>query len=297
MRRGIPVLGIEPAGNVAAAALSKGIPTLVRFFGQHAAEEIVAEHGKPDLLVANNVLAHVPGLNDFVTGMKQLLAPHGVVTIEFPHLHRLIEGNQFDTIYHEHFSYFSFLSVDRVLHAHGLRIFDVEELKSHGGSLRIYACHLEDASRQAHPRVLQLRQTELALGYDNLERYLSFAPQVHETKRRLLEFLIDAKEQSRSIVAYGAPGKGNTLLNYCGIREDFLDYAVDRNEYKQGRFTPGTHIPIYPTERIAETRPDYILILPWNLRREIAQQLHYVREWGAKLLVPIPKLEVFEAAA
>jgi hypothetical protein len=296
VRRGIPALGIEPAGNVAEAAIAKGIPTLVRFFGEQAAEQIVREYGQPDLLVANNVLAHVPALNDFVAGMKKLLAQRGVITMEFPHLHRLIEGNQFDTIYHEHFSYFSFLSVNHVIEAHGLRIFDVEELKSHGGSLRIYACHREDARAQ-QPRVLQLREAERALGYDRLERYFSFAAQVHETKRGVLEFLIDAKRQGRSIVAYGAPGKGNTLLNYCGIRQDFLDYAVDRNEYKHGRFTPGTHIPIHPPARIAETRPDYILILPWNLRREIAQQLHYVRAWGAKLVVPIPRLEVFEAGA
>jgi hypothetical protein len=296
-RRNVPVLGIEPAANVAEVAKGKGIPTLVKFFGEQTATEIAKEHGKPDLLVGNNVLAHVPGLNDFVAGMKKLLNRAGVITMEFPHLLRLIDGNQFDTIYHEHFSYFSFLTVSKVFEAHRLRIFDVEELKSHGGSLRIYACHAEDETHRLEPHVARLRDTELALGYDKVETYSSFALRVHETKRKLLEFLIQAKRAGKSIVAYGAPGKGNTLLNYCGIREDFIDYAVDRNEYKHGRFTPGTHIPIYAPDRITQTRPDYIVILPWNLRREIAKQLSYVGEWGAKLVVPIPELEVFEPGA
>lgn len=297
LHRQIPVLGIEPAANVAEVARSKGIPTIVRFFGEQAAEEIAKEHGKPDLLVGNNVLAHVPALNDFVAGMKTLLKERGVITMEFPHLHRLIEGNQFDTIYHEHFSYFSFLTVSKVFDAHGLRVFDVEELKSHGGSLRIYACHVDDQSKETQARVGQMRETERAHGYDKLRTHLSFASKVHETKRKLLDFLIKARRDGRSVVAYGAPGKGNTLLNYCGIRQDFIEYAVDRNDYKQGRFTPGTHIPIYPPDRIAQTRPDYILILPWNLRREIAKQLGYVSEWGAKLVVPIPEVEVFEPGA
>jgi len=297
VRRKIPVLGIEPASNVAEVAKAKGIPTLVKFFGERTAEEIAREHGKPDLLVGNNVLAHVPALNDFVAGMKKLLNRGGVITMEFPHLLRLIEGNQFDTIYHEHFSYFSFLTVSKVFEAHGLKIFDVEELKSHGGSLRIYACHADDETYRPEPRVANLRDVELAHGYDKLETYSSFAPRVHETKRKLLDFLIRAKRDGKSIVAYGAPGKGNTLLNYCGIRGDFIDYAVDRNEYKHGRFTPGTHIPIYAPDRIAQTRPDYIVILPWNLRREIAKQLAYVSEWGAKLVVPIPQVEVFEPGA
>jgi SAM-dependent methyltransferase len=297
VRRGIPVLGIEPAANVAKVAESKGIPTLVRFFGQQTAEEIVAGHGKADLLVGNNVLAHVPALNDFVAGMKRLLKEGGVITMEFPHLLRLIEGNQFDTIYHEHFSYFSFFTACKVFAAHGLRIFDVDELKSHGGSRRVYACHADDGARVTHARVSSLHESESAHGYHRLETYSCFAPKVHETKRKLLEFLIRAKRDGKSIAAYGAPGKGNTLLNYCGIRQDFLDYAVDRNEYKHGRFTPGTRIPIYSPDRIAQTRPDYILILPWNLRREIAQQLGYVGQWGAKLVVPIPAVEVFEPEA
>ena len=294
VRRHIPALGIEPAANVAEVARGKGIPTLVRFFGERAAEEVASEHGRADLLVGNNVLAHVPALNDFVAGMKKLLRVGGVITIEFPHLLRLMEGNQFDTIYHEHFSYLSFLTVCKVFEAHGLRIFDVEELKSHGGSLRIYACHADDRTKEVHPSVAGLRDTEIAQGFHKLETYLSFGPKVHETKRTLLAFLIEAKREGMSIVAYGAPGKGNTLLNYCGIRQDFIEYAVDRNEYKHGRFTPGTHIPIYPPDRIAQTKPDYILILPWNLRREIAKQLRYVREWGAKLVVPIPEVQVFD---
>lgn len=294
VRRQIPVLGIEPAANVAETARAKGIPTLVRFFGEQAAGEIAAEHGRPDLLVGNNVLAHVPALNDFVAGMKRLLKEGGVITMEFPHLLRLMEGNQFDTIYHEHFSYLSFLTVSKIFEAHGLRIFDVDELKSHGGSLRIYACHTDDWAKAVHPRVATLRDTEIAQGFHKLKTYLSFAPKVHETKRKLLDFLISAKRDGNSIVAYGAPGKGNTLLNYCGIRQDFIEYAVDRNEYKHGRFTPGTHIPIYPPDRIAQTKPDYIVILPWNLRREIAKQLGYVSAWGAKLVVPIPEVQVFD---
>jgi SAM-dependent methyltransferase len=297
LRKGIPCLGIEPASNVAAVARKKGIPTIEKFFGQRSAEEIAAEHGKPDLLIGNNVLAHVPDLNDFVAGIRKLLKPGGVLTMEFPHLHRLIEGNQFDTIYHEHFSYFSFLTVTKVFEAHGLKVFDVEEIRSHGGSLRVYVRHMEDDAKSVQPRVGALLDFERERGYDKLSTYASFAPRVHETKRKLLEFLIDVRRQGKSVVAYGAPGKGNTLLNYCGIRQDLLDYAVDRNEYKHGRFTPGTHIPIYSPNRLAETKPDYILILPWNLRKEIAQQLRYVREWGAKLVVPIPGLEVFEPQA
>jgi hypothetical protein len=297
VRRQIPVLGIEPAANVAEVATRKGIPTVVKFFGELTAEQIAKEHGKPDLLVGNNVLAHVPALNDFVMGMKTLLGQGGVITMEFPHLLRLIDGNQFDTIYHEHFSYFSFLTVSKVFEAHGLRIFDVEELKSHGGSLRIYACHADDETKEPQPRVARLRDIELERGYDRLDTYSSFAMKVHETKRKLLEFLVRVKREGKSVAAYGAPGKGNTLLNYCGIRQDFIEYAVDRNEYKHGRFTPGTHIPIYSPDRLAQTQPDYILILPWNLRWEIAKQLAYVKQWGAKLVVPIPELEVFDPDA
>jgi C-methyltransferase C-terminal domain/Putative zinc binding domain/Methyltransferase domain len=291
VEHGIPVLGVEPAANVAKAAVEKGIPTVVKFFGRRTSEELAAEHGRADLIVGNNVLAHVPDINDFVGGLKILLDPRGAVTMEFPHLWRLIEENQFDTIYHEHFSYLSFSTVQAIFEAHGLRLFDVEQLSTHGGSLRIYACHAED-HRPAEPRVAELLAAEAAAGFRSLERYLSFAPQVEETKRALLAFLIDARRTGQSVAAYGAPGKGNTLLNYCGIRSDFVDYAVDRNPYKHGRFTPGTHIPIHAPEKIRETRPDLILILPWNLKDEIVEQLAFVREWGGRFVVPIPRVTV-----
>lgn len=294
VRRNITCLGIEPAENVAQVAVEKGVPTIARFFGTELAEEISSTQGKADLLIGNNVLAHVPDLNDFVQGMKILLNSNGLLTMEFPHLHRLIKGNQFDTIYHEHFSYLSFLTVSKVFEAHRLTLFDVEELPSHGGSIRIYARHAEDGSKEVTQNVLRLRAEELALGYDRIETYGLFEEKVHETKRRLLEFLIDAKRKGKSIVNYGAPGKGNTLLNYCGIRRDFVDYAVDRNEYKHGRYTPGTHLPIFPPEKLQETRPDFIVIVPWNLRKEISQQLAYTAEWNAKLVVPIPEVEVFD---
>ena len=294
LSRDVPCLGIEPAENVAQVAIQKGIPTISRFFGVRLAQEVAETHGKADLLLGNNVLAHVPDLNDFVQGMKVLLDPRGMITMEFPHLHRLVQGNQFDTIYHEHFSYFSFLTVSEVFEAHGMTLFDVEELPSHGGSIRIYAKHTEDDSRGVTEDVHRLRAQEMALGYDRLESYGSFQEKVHETKRGFLEFLIDAKRDGRTIVNYGAPGKGNTLLNYCGIRQDFIDYAVDRSEYKHGRYTPGTHIPIFPPDKLQETKPDLIVIMPWNLRKEISRQLAYTAEWGAKLVVPIPTVEVFD---
>jgi SAM-dependent methyltransferase len=292
MSRGIPVLGIEPAANVAEAAIRKGIPSIVKFFGVNTAEELVAEGKRADLLLGNNVLAHVPDLNDFVAGLKVLLAPAGVVTMEFPHLMRLMEGNQFDTIYHEHFSYLSLLTVDRVFAAHGLRLFDVEELPSHGGSLRIFACHRDCDAHGVLPSVKELIEREVSAGLDNLEHYRAFDEQVKETKRKLLEFLIRLKREGKTIAGYGAPGKGNTLLNYCGIRTDFIDYVVDRNPYKHGKFLPGTGIPIFPPEHLAETKPDYVLILPWNLKQEIAQQLSYIDEWNARLFVPIPEVQV-----
>jgi 2-polyprenyl-3-methyl-5-hydroxy-6-metoxy-1,4-benzoquinol methylase len=292
MERGIPVLGIEPAANVAQAAIKKGIPTVVKFFGTRTALELAAEKGKADLVLGNNVLAHVPDLNDFVAGMKILLKPSGVITMEFPHLMRLMHENQFDTIYHEHFSYFSFATVERVFAAHGLTIFDVEELSTHGGSLRIYARHNENAQGPATQRVIDLRAREEAAGFMRLKTYLCFAKQVEETKRNLLNFLINAKQEGKSIAGYGAPGKGNTLLNYCGIRTDFIDYTVDRNPYKHGKYTPGTHIPIYDTDRLSETKPDYIFILPWNLKTEIMKQLTYVRGWGARFVVPIPAVTI-----
>jgi hypothetical protein len=291
VEKGIPVLGVEPAANVAKAAVERGVPTVVRFFGQQTAADLAADPGRADLIVGNNVLAHVPDINDFVGGLKILLADGGTVTMEFPHLWRLMEENQYDTIYHEHFSYLSFTTVQEVFAAHGLRLFDVEQIPTHGGSLRIFACHAGD-SRTTVERAEALAEEERAAGFRGLPRYQSFAPRVEETKRALLEFLIAARREGKRIAAYGAPGKGNTLLNYCGIRTDFVDYAVDRNPYKHGRFTPGTHIPIFPPERLAETRPDYVLILPWNLRDEILAQLAYVRDWGGRFVVPIPKVEV-----
>jgi len=292
VQKGIPVLGIEPAANVAKVAVEKGIPTTVKFFGVATAKEIVAEHGYADLLLGNNVLAHVPNINDFVGGMKILLRPGGVITMEFPHLFRLMAENQFDTIYHEHFSYLSFYCVEKVFAAHGLTLFDVEELPTHGGSLRIYARHAEDAAKPMSERAKQLRERELRDGVTRIETYSSFAERVKETKRAILDFLINAKRAGKTVVGYGAPGKGNTLLNYCGIRQDFIDYTVDRSPHKQGRFTPGTRLPIYDPERIRETRPDYVFILPWNLKDEITRQMAYIREWGGKFVVPIPEVKV-----
>jgi SAM-dependent methyltransferase len=292
VRAGIPVLGVEPAANVAQVAVQKGIPTLVRFFGRDTAREIAEEVGRADLLLGNNVLAHVPRLNDFVAGMKILLKPGGVITMEFPHLYRLMEGNQFDTIYHEHFSYFSFFTAEKVFAAHGLTLFDVEELPTHGGSLRIYARHAENRALPVSAAVDALRRRELEAGVTRLETYASFAEQVKETKREILEFLIRAKRAGKRVAGYGAPGKGNTLLNYCGIRTDFLDYTVDRSPYKQGKFTPGTRIPILHPDKIAQTRPDYVFILPWNLKDEIVRQMAHVRDWGGKFVVPIPTVSV-----
>jgi len=291
--KGIPVLGVEPARNVAQTAIARGVPTVTKLFGRQTARELVSESGQADLVCGANVLAQVPDVNDFVGGIKLLLKPDGIVTVEFPHLMRLMAENQFDTIYHEHFSYFSFLTAERIFAAHGLTLFDVEELPTHGGSLRIYARHAQDTSKPVGERAIKLRAREVSAGLDRLETYDSFTEQVHETKRRLLEFLIGARRQGKRIAGYGAPGKGNTLLNYCGIRTDFLDYTVDRNPYKHGRFLPGTHIPIHPPEKIKETQPDYVLILPWNLKDEIMEQLAYIRGWGGQFVVPIPDVKIF----
>ena len=288
----VPVLGIEPAANVAQAARKKGIHTIVAFFGEKTARELVADGTQADLLIGNNVLAQVSDLNGFVAAMQILLKPQGIITMEFPHLMRLMEGNQFDTVYHEHFSYFSLITIGKIFAAHGLTVFDAEELPTHGGSLRIYARHTQDTSKPIHPRVTELRDLENTAGLTRIEHYSSFAEQVKETKRKLLEFLIRAKREGKSVVGYGAPGKGNTLLNYCGIRSDFLDYTVDRNPYKHGKFLPGTHIPIFPPDKIKETRPDYLLILPWNLKEEIMKQLSYIRAWGGQFVVPIPEVQV-----
>jgi hypothetical protein len=291
---GVPALGIEPAANVAAAAVNKGVPTLVKFFNQQSAKELVAQGTEADLLLGNNVLAQVPDLNSFVAGMKILLKPNGVITMEFPHLAKLMEQGQFDTIYHEHFSYFSLLSIEKIFSAHSLTLFDLEELHTHGGSLRIYACHAEDHSKSPSSRVLSVRAAEEAAGLSRLESYSSFADRAKETKCALLEFLIRGRRNGKQVAGYGAPGKGNTLLNYCGIRSDLLAYTVDRNPYKQGKFLPGSHIPIFAPEHIRETKPDYVLILPWNLKEEIMQQLAYVREWGGQFVVPIPEVRIYE---
>lgn len=291
--KSVPVLGIEPATNVAKVANEAGIPTLVKFFGTKTAMELAAEGKHADLLIGNNVLAHVPDLNDFVEGMRIILKKDGVVTMEFPHLMRLVEENQFDTIYHEHFSYFSFTTVEKVFAKHGLTLFDVEELPTHGGSLRIYARHNEDDSKPISERVSGLKNREEAAGMTKMEYYLSFGEKVKETKRNILDFLIKAKREGKSIVGYGAPAKGNTLLNYCGVRTDFIEYTLDRSPHKQGQYLPGTHIPIYHPDKIKETKPDYLVILPWNLKEEIMEQMSYIREWGGKFVTLIPEPEVF----
>ncbi len=292
VERGIPCLGIEPAKTVADAAIEAGIPTRVEFFDVDSANRLLAEGIQADLIAANNVLAQVPDINSFVGGLKLVLSPSGVVTIEFPHVMRLMIENQFDTIYHEHFSYFSLGTTSRIAEAHGLTVFDVEELWTHGGSLRVYLRHRENDTLALTPAVEKLLAEEERFGLFDLSTYEGFGSQVEETKRKLLAFLISAKEAGATIAAYGAPGKGNTLLNFCGIRTDFVDYAVDRNPYKHGRLTPGTHIPIFPPEHIAQTRPDYVLILPWNLKAEIMNQLDYIKEWGGKFVIPIPEVEV-----
>lgn len=289
--KGLNVLGVEPAGNVAKVAIENGIETEVAFFGTQTATNLVAKDRRADLLIGNNVLAHVPDLNDFVAGMKILLKPEGIITMEFPHLLRLMERNQFDTIYHEHFSYFSFLTVERVFARHGLRLFDVEELSTHGGSIRIYACH-DDSDRAIEQRVDSMKKLERDNALDQIETYRNFDRKVQNVKRDLLEFLIDAKREGKKVVGYGAPAKGNTLLNYCGIRTDFMDYTVDLSPHKQGRFLPGTHIPIREPAKILKDKPDYVLILPWNLKDEIMEQMNSIRQWGGKFIVPIPQLEV-----
>jgi hypothetical protein len=292
VKRGIPCLGIEPAANVAKAARERGVETLVTFFGESKARELAAEGKMSDLVLGNNVLAQVPDINSFVAGLPIVLKPKGTVTFEFPHLMRLFEGNQFDTIYHEHFSYFSLLSIEAIFARHGLTVFDVEELWTHGGSLRIFARHSADGSRPATDRLKALRAREDAAGYGKIETYTRFEDQVRETKRKILEVLIAARRAGKRVAGYGAPGKGNTLLNYCGIRTDFIEFTVDRNPYKHGRFLPGTHIPIFPPEHLDQMKPDYIFILPWNLKDEIMKQLAHARSWGAKFIVPIPEATV-----
>ncbi|MEA2391976.1 MAG: hypothetical protein QOK31_2085 [Solirubrobacteraceae bacterium] len=290
---GIPVIGVEPAEDVAQAAILKGIPTVVRFFGVETARDL-AETSRADLLIGNNVLAHVPDLNDFVAGMKVLLADDGVITMEFPHLMHLIAESQFDTIYHEHFSYFSFLTAQRVFAEHGITLFDVEELPTHGGSLRIYGRHAQDESRPVGDRVRELAERERAAGYEDLAIYEGFAGSVRATKRDVLRFFLDAKGEGAAVAGYGAPAKGNTLLNYCGVGPEFLDYTVDMSPRKQGHFLPGTHIPIRAPEAIFETRPEYVFILPWNLKDEIVEQMAGIREWGGRFVVRAPAVTVIE---
>jgi len=293
VQRKVPVLGIEPAANVAKVAVEKGVPTLVRFFGTQLAQELAAEGRCADLVLGNNVLAQVPDLNDFVEGLKILLKPEGVLTLEFPHLLKLIELNEFDTIYHEHFSYFSMLTTVRIMEAHGLKVFDVDELKSHGGSLRVYACRAESKTHPVEPNVRKVTTDEAKAGLDSPKGYESFARQVKETKLALVDFLLTAARQGKSVAGYGAPGKSATLLHYCGIGKDLIAYTVDRSPYKQGRFLPGSHIPIYHPDRIRETKPDYVVILPWNLKDEVMEQLQFIREWGGRFVVPIPQVAIY----
>lgn len=291
----IPVLGVEPAANVAEAAREKGIRTTIQFFGEQAAKGIKSEYGSADLLLGNNVLAHVPDINDFVKGIKVLLSETGTITMEFPHLINLIQLNQFDTIYHEHFSYLSFYTVQKIFAHHGITLFDVEEIPTHGGSLRIYGKHDTDSGREVSENVKNLIDKEISYGIKDLDIYKKYEEQVKETKRKLLSFLIEVKNANKTVVGYGAPGKGNTLLNYCAIRQDFLDYTVDLSTQKQGKFTPGCRLPIRDPAVIKETKPDYILVLPWNLIDEISKQHSYISEWGGKFVVPIPEVKVIDS--
>ena len=293
VQRNVPVLGIEPAANVAKVAVEKGVPTLARFFSTQLAKELVAESRCADLVLGNNVLAQVPDLNDFVEGLQVLLKPQGVLTLEFPHLLRLMERNEFDTIYHEHFSYFSLLTTVRILEAHGLQVFDVEELTTHGGSLRVYACRAQDHTHAIAPSVWQVIAEEKRAGLYAVEGYERFARQVQQTKWALVDFLLTAARQGKAVAGYGAPGKSATLLHYCGIGKDLIAYTVDRSPYKQGRFLPGSHIPIYHPNRLRETKPDYVVILPWNLQDEIMQQWQCIREWGGHFVVPIPHVAIY----
>jgi len=288
----IPMLGIEPATNTAHAAREKGIPTEITFFDHAYALKMRDKGQQADLIIGNNVLAHNPNLNDFVRGLKAALKPDGLITMEFPHLARLMEENQFDTIYHEHFSYFSFLAVERVFREHGLVLFDVEELPTHGGSLRIYAANSDDRSKPLSSRVAELKAREIGEGYGKIDYYATFSEKVQKVKRNLLQTLIGLKNEGKRIVGYGAPAKGNTLLNYCGIRTDFLDYTVDRSPHKQNCFLPGSRIPIKHPDQIRQDKPDYVLILPWNIKDEIMLQMKDIREWGGRFIIPIPHVHI-----
>ncbi|MBK1703177.1 methyltransferase domain-containing protein [Halochromatium glycolicum] len=289
---GIPVLGIEPAANVAEIANAKGIPTVSRFFGLTTAEEVRTEHGAADLLIGNNVLAHVPERNDFIAGLKHLLAEDGVLTMEFPHLLRTMQENQFDQVFHEHFSYLSLVTVERMFSAHGLALFDVAELPTHGGSLRIYARHAERSEPAATPRLDALRAREQRFGLEDVVTYANFAERPKQVKHGLLTFLLKAKHEGKSVVGYGAAGKAAVLLNFCGIGVDFLDFIADLSPHKQGKYMPGVRIPIEPPEAIDKAKPDYVLILSWNLKDEIMQQLSHIRDWGGQFVLPIPETRI-----
>ena len=291
-KAGIPILGIEPAANVAKVAEQKGIQTIVKFFNIKTAKELFKERKSADLIIGNNVLAHVPNLNDFVEGLKILLKQTGVITLEFPHLMELIQQNQFDTIYHEHFSYFSLLTVKKILSSHGLTIFGVEEISTHGGSLRIYVKHSENNLIPTSQSIQELLKKESRFGLENLATYTNFMSKVKMIKENLREFFISVKNEGKTVVCYGAAAKGNTLLNYCGVGIDFIDYVVDRNSYKQGLFLPGTHILIKEPDEVKKTKPDYVVILPWNIKDEIVQQLSYIHDWGGKFVVLIPEVKV-----
>lgn len=292
VEKGYHVLGVEPAQNIALEANRKGIPTIAKFFGSETAIELVKEYGKADLLIGNNVLAHVPDINDFVEGLKLFLAPGGIITMEFPHLLQLMKKKQFDTIYHEHFSYLSIIAVQNIFVSHGLTLFKIEELPTHGGSLRIYAKHSNNVAIMREASVDKILGDELAFGLDSVETYTTFHLQVEQMKRDILKTLIELKTQGCTIVGYGAPAKGNTMLNYCGIGTDFLDYTVDRNPNKQGKYLPGSRLPVYPVEKIMEDQPEYVLILPWNLKNEIITQMQAIRAWGGKFITLIPEIIV-----
>ena len=294
-QRNIPILGVEPASNVAQEALKRGVPTLIKFFDRETAIDLVRQDKKADLLIGNNIVAQVPDIHGFIDGMKTLLKPSGIITLEFHYLKNLIEKNQFDTISHERFSYFSFFVIENLFSSHGLTIFDVEEIPTHGGSLRIYACHSENQHITKSNGPDEIRATEVASGFTEISKYLSFSEKVKGTKRNILDMLIKAKRSGKSVIGYGAHAEAHTLLNYCGIRTDFLDYLVDRNPNKQGKFQAGTHLPIFSSDKIQETRPDYLLILPWSIKGEIMNQMSQIGNWGGRFIVPIPKLEVYDA--
>ena len=290
--KNIPVLGIEPTANTAKVAIDKGIETIVDFFGVRLAKELASKNRKADLLLGNNVLAHVPDIVDFVGGMKILLKENGIITMEFPHLVQLINNNQFDTIYHEHFSYLSFYTVKQIFESAGLKLFDVEELPTHGGSLRIYATHAENNNQAGSENVKALLNKEFNLGIDKVEYYTGFTQKAFKAKIQLLDFLIEQKKQNKKVVAYGAAAKGNTLLNYCGVKSDLIDFVVDANPHKQNKFLPASHIPVVDESEIRKLKPAFVLILPWNLKSEITKQLSYIKDWGGKFVIPIPEIEI-----